>query len=56
MPIARIEIGMADSMTWPTFNPEYAEATVKIMQSAMPQAMDRGVSSGICADAGTIGG
>jgi hypothetical protein len=45
-PMARIEIGMAASITCPTFSPEYAEATVKMMQRKNPQRMARHVVSG----------
>src|SRR5271157_4031437 len=54
-PMARMEMGIADSMTWPTFSPEYAEATVKTMHSSRPHATDRGVSSGRIVEAGTTG-
>src|SRR5208283_4131810 len=54
-PIARIEIGIADSITCPTFSPEYAAATVKITQRNTPQNTDRNVSSGSFASAATIG-
>jgi hypothetical protein len=35
--MARMEMGIAASITWPTFSPEYAEATVKITHNTMPQ-------------------
>jgi len=54
-PIARIEIGIAGSITWPTFSPEYAAATVKITQNTTPQPTDRNVSSGSFASAPTTG-
>ena len=54
-PIARIEIGIAASMTWPTFRPEYAEATVKTTQKKRPQKSDRPVTSGGVFSAGTSG-
>ena len=54
-PIARIEIGMAASITCPTFKPEYAEATLNMMHSSTPQPTERQVSSGTVAPAGTIG-
>jgi hypothetical protein len=53
--MARIAIGIAASMTWPTFRPEYAEATVKITQKNSPQPIDTPVASGSFALAGTIG-
>jgi hypothetical protein len=50
-----MEMGIAASITWPTFSPEYAEATVKIAQNTTPQRIERGVSSGTFASAGTMG-
>ncbi len=44
-PMARIEIGIADSITCPTFSPEYADATVKTMQRNTPHRIDRRVNS-----------
>ncbi|HEV2395343.1 MAG TPA: hypothetical protein VGS27_00190 [Candidatus Sulfotelmatobacter sp.] len=46
---------MAESITWPTFNPEYAEAIVKMRQRRIPHPTERQVSSGNRAEAGTIG-
>ena len=40
-PIARIEIGIAASITCPTFSPEYADATVKMTQKRSPQTSER---------------
>ncbi len=54
-PIVRIEIGIAASITCPTFRPEYAEATVKMTQRRRPQPTERTVSSGTRASAGTTG-
>ena len=54
-PMARIEIGIAASITWPTFSPEYAEATVNTTQKNTPQPTDRHVSSGGVCSAGTTG-
>jgi hypothetical protein len=54
-PIARIEIGIAASMTWPTLSPEYAEATVKRTQKKSPQNNETPVASGNLVPAGTIG-
>ncbi len=48
-------MGMAASITWPTFRPEYAEATVKITHRNSPQPTERAVSSGNAAEAGTSG-
>ena len=45
-PIARIEIGIAASMTCPTFSPEYADATVKMTPKTTPQPIDRHVACG----------
>jgi hypothetical protein len=46
---------MAASIPWPTFSPEYAEATEKITQSTTPQKIDLNVSSGSLAAAGMRG-
>src|SRR5262245_10954469 len=54
-PIARMAIGIAASMTWPTLSPEYADAIVKITQKRRPQPIDTPVASGSAAFAGTIG-
>src|SRR5689334_1999507 len=54
-PIARIEIGIAASMTWPTFSPEYAEAAVKIAHRKRPHQTERAVASGGAEVAGTTG-
>ncbi len=48
-------MGIADSITCPTFNPEYAEAIVKITQKNNPQPMDRPLSSANRSWARTIG-
>ena len=48
-------MGMADSITCPTFSPEYAEATVKTMHNNRPHATDLSVSSGRMVAAGTTG-
>jgi hypothetical protein len=50
-----MEIGMAASITCPTFSPEYADATVKMTQSSSPHSIDRHVVSGIDDAAGTMG-
>jgi hypothetical protein len=54
-PIARMAIGIAASMTWPTLRPEYADAIVKITQKKRPQPIEVRVASGSAALAGTIG-
>jgi hypothetical protein len=54
-PITKMEIGIADSITCPTFSPEYAEATVKIMQRNNPHPTDLHVSSGSTSPASTRG-
>jgi hypothetical protein len=54
-PMARIEIGIDASITWPTLSPEYAEATVKITQSSTPQPTERPVTSSGAAVARTTG-
>ena len=54
-PMARMEIGIAASMPWPTFSVEYAEATVKITQNKTPQRTARSVISGTFVSVGTIG-
>ena len=54
-PMAKIEIGIAASITCPTLRPEYAEATVKITHSSTPHSTDRQVVSGTDAPAGTMG-
>ena len=48
-------MGMAASIPWPTFSPEYAEATEKITQSTTPQKIDRNVNSGSSTAAGMMG-
>jgi hypothetical protein len=53
--MARMEMGIAASITCPTFKPEYAEAMVKITQSTTPHRIDRGVSSGTFASVRTTG-
>jgi len=53
--MARIEIGIAASITCPTFNPEYADAMVNSRHRNTPQPIDRGVSSGGACFAGMIG-
>ncbi len=53
--MARIEIGIAASITCPTFSPEYAEATVKMTHRNRPQPIERAVASGRDADGGTTG-
>ena len=53
--MARMAIGMAASITCPTFRPEYAEATVKMMHRKRPQAMARPVLSGGVSCGRTIG-
>ena len=50
-----MDIGIAASITCPTFSPEYADATVKTTHKSRPHPTDRGVSSGRTVDAGTIG-
>jgi hypothetical protein len=50
-----MEIGIAASITCPTFNPEYADATVKTTHRNSPHPTDREVSSATAADAGTSG-
>src|SRR5512147_22036 len=50
-----MEIGIAASITWPTFRPEYAEAMVKTTHSTSPQPTERNVVSGTRAAAGTTG-
>lgn len=50
-----MEIGIAASITWPTFSPEYADATVNTTHNNRPHPTDRGVSSSTTVDAG-IGG
>jgi hypothetical protein len=44
--MVKMEIGIAASIPWPTFNAEYAEATEKTMQNNTPQKTARIVSSG----------
>src|ERR1035438_1881189 len=39
-PMARIEMGIAASITCPTFSPEYAEATVNTTQRKTPQPIE----------------
>ena len=46
---------MAASITWPTFSPEYADATVKSTHRNSPHRTDRHVTSGTLTDGGTIG-
>ena len=53
--MAKMEMGIAASITCPTFKPEYAEAMVKITHRKSPHPTDRGVSSGRTAAAGTSG-
>ena len=53
--MVRMEMGIAASITCPTFKPEYAEATVKITQNATPQTIDLSVNSGVFASAGMMG-
>ncbi len=48
-------MGIAASITCPTFSPEYAEATVKMTHRNSPHPTDRAVSSGSVAEAGTGG-
>src|SRR5580765_4142797 len=48
-------MGIAASMTWPTFRPEYADAAVKIAQRKRPQITERGDASGRFAEGGTTG-
>ena len=48
-------MGIAASITCPTFSPEYAEAMVKTTHKKMPHPMERGVSSAIVSEAGTGG-
>ena len=55
MPMARMEMGMAASITWPTLRPEYAAATVKSTQSKRPQPIERPEASSTLLAAGTIG-
>ena len=48
-------MGIAASITCPTFSPEYAEATVNTTQRKTPQPIERGVSSAVLSKAGTGG-
>jgi hypothetical protein len=48
-------MGIAASITWPTFRPEYADAIVKTTHRKRPHPTDRGVISAIVVDAGTSG-
>jgi hypothetical protein len=50
-----MEMGMADSITCPTFKPEYADAMLKMTQSSEPHAMERPASSGMETPGGTMG-
>jgi hypothetical protein len=50
-----MEMGIAASIPCPTLRVEYADATVKITQNRTPQKIEREVTSGKLAEAGTIG-
>jgi hypothetical protein len=54
-PIARIAIGIADSMPWPSLSATYAAAAEKSMVIARPNTMERPETSGILLSGGTIG-
>ena len=54
-PTARIEIGIADSMPWPSFSAMYVAAAEKTIAQSAPWATERTVTSGTAAAAGTIG-
>ena len=54
-PIARIAIGMADSMPWPSFSATYATASENSHVIPNPKTTDRTETSGIGLPAGTIG-
>jgi hypothetical protein len=53
--MARMEMGMAATITCPTLSPEYAEAMVNTTHRNSPHPMDRAVSSGGAWEAGTTG-
>ena len=48
-------MGIAASIPWPTFRAEYAEATLKMMHSSVPQNTARQVTSGTLTVVGTSG-
>jgi hypothetical protein len=54
-PTARIEIGIADSIPWPSFRAMYVAAAEKIIDQRKPWRIDRGVTSGISRCAGMTG-
>src|SRR5450432_735809 len=50
-----MEMGIAASITCPTFRPEYAEATVNTTHRKTPHPIERGVSSSRFSEAATGG-
>jgi hypothetical protein len=54
-PTARMEMGMADSMPWPSFRAMYVAAAEKTIDHRNPWSIDRGVTSGISRSAGMTG-
>ena len=54
-PMATMEMGMAVSIPWPTFRATKVAAAAKMTFIRRPTTMDRGVTSGARACAGTMG-